>query len=118
MDEDLKLVPDKDLRKRISKEIKKRSVRKINSITCSNHHSILGFFIAAGFKEDRIEHELMGIKYTVGVKENVEEMFKSKDWTIPQRCTIRSLQDRIWKGRYDLFNSLEKACADNKVLTK
>ena len=60
----------------------------------------------------------MMVKYFTVVKENVEQMFKSKEWTIPEKCTIRSIQDKIWNNRYDLFKALEKACADNQVLTK
>lgn len=50
INENFKLIPDKDLKKRITKEFKKRVTQRVNSITCSNFHSILGFFIAAGFK--------------------------------------------------------------------
>lgn len=50
----------------------------------------------------------MFVKYYTGVKSNVEKVFKSKDWTIPEKCTIRGLQDKIWAGRFDLFKTLEK----------
>ena len=113
-------IPDKDLKKRISKEIKKRneSTKKITSITCSSYHSMLGFFIASGFKEDRIEKEILKMKYSIGIKKNVEEIFKNKEWTIPERCTIRNMQDKIWEKRYDLFSSLEKACQSDRNLEK
>ena len=60
----------------------------------------------------------MAVKYYTGVKDNVEKSFKSKDWTIPEKCTIRALQDKIWAGRYDLFKTLEKSCGENELLTK